>query len=152
MQLSHSCKSNHNGVCTWDQLPRDQLPCDQLLWDQLFMKSTLIKSTLSWMPKVVRYWCVSWPVDLFDRYWVVRFSVFKPLIFSTMHTHPHLGSVRRYQPWRKEASVWEVYLHQDKRWCKWLPILEMPKPQGWLLSKSHFRGKECGCKEEQDHL
>ena len=33
---------------------------------------------------------VQWPVDLFDRYWVVSFSVFKPLILNTMHTLLHL--------------------------------------------------------------
>ena len=29
-------------------------------------------------------------VDRFDKYRVARFSVFKPLIFSTMHAHLHL--------------------------------------------------------------
>ena len=145
------------GVCTrdqlsWDQLPRDQLPCDQLLWDQLFMKLTLIKSTLSCMPKVDRYWCVNWHVDLFDRYWVVRFSVFKPLIFSTMHTHSHIlqwlsSSLPAMEERTFISEGYTCIYTKIRDGANDFPILGMPKPQGWLPSKSHFKGKDYICKE-----
>ena len=102
---SRVINSNKNNSL-WSQLERDQLKStryfvidtldysySQQLTHQYHQMTCLIGPLISTCqrPKVDMHWYViQWPVDLFDRHWVVSFSLFKPRILSTMHTHLHL--------------------------------------------------------------